>query len=204
MAWPLDSLRRALRAFYAESAGEFQTRFKRLVPFGDMVIDRWEKAKTLGFGKGSSIYDSALVMGDVRVGENTWIGPQTVLDGSGAPLVIGDWCSISCGVQMYTHDSVKWAVTGGKAAYEHAPVSVGSCVYIGPNSVIAKGVTIGNHVVVGAQSLVKQSLPDYSVAWGRPAKIAGRIRMNDAGDGYVVLYQAVCRPDLRSPRCGGV
>ena len=35
--------------------------FKRTLPFGDYVVDRWEKAQALGFGSGSSIYDSALV-----------------------------------------------------------------------------------------------------------------------------------------------
>ena len=62
--------------------------YNRMLPFGDYLIDRWEKAKFLGFGEGTSIYDNVLVIGDVKVGKNTWIGPNVILDGSGG-LEIG-------------------------------------------------------------------------------------------------------------------
>ena len=78
---------------------EVDKKWKRTLPFGDYFVDRWEKANELGFGKGTSIYDSAIVIGDVKVGENTWIGPNVILDGSGG-LQIGSWCSISAGVQI--------------------------------------------------------------------------------------------------------
>jgi acetyltransferase-like isoleucine patch superfamily enzyme len=188
MSRPSDPLHKALCAFYDERAKEFRNRFKRLVSFGDMVTDRWEKARILGFGTRSSVYDSALVMGDVTVGENTWIGPQVILDGAGAPLRIGDYCNVSCGVQIYTHDSVKWSITGGQAAYEYAPVTVGSCVYIGPNTIITKNVTIGSHVIIGAQSLVNSSLPDFAVAWGQPAKIVGHVAFGDKKDDCSIEY----------------
>ena len=81
-------------------------KFNRVLPFGDYFSDRWEKAKYLGFGEGSSVYDNVVVIGNVKVGKNTWIGPNVILDGSGG-LEIGSNCSISAGVQIYSHDSVK-------------------------------------------------------------------------------------------------
>lgn len=144
--------------------------FNRTLPFGDYVSDRWEKADLLGFGEGSSIYDSSHVFGDVTVGRNCWIGPFTVLDGSGG-LSIGDNCSISAGVQIYSHDTVQWAVTGGQADYEKAPTRIGSNCYIGPNTVIAKGVTIGDGCIIGAGSLVLTDIPAGSKAYGAPCKI---------------------------------
>ena len=51
----------------------------------------------------------------VTVGAGTWIGPNTLLDGTGG-LSIGASCSISAGVQIYTHDSVMWALSGGTAS----------------------------------------------------------------------------------------
>jgi len=142
------------------------------VSFGDLVSDRWEKAQALGFGEGTSIYDSALVLGSVIVGQNTWIGPFTLLDGSGG-LSIGDTCSISAGVQIYTHDTVKWAVSGAVAEVERAPVTIGSRCYIGPNTVISKGVSIGDGCVVGANSFVNRDIPPGMKAWGTPARVVG-------------------------------
>src|SRR5580765_5458635 len=112
-----DGLLGALRAFWRKRRREVAKRWQRTLPFGDYVVDRWEKARALGFGEGASIYDSALVIGDVKVGEQTWIGPGVVLDGSGG-LSIGAYCSISAGVQVYSHDSVEWATSGGEKAIE--------------------------------------------------------------------------------------
>ena len=159
-----------LRTLLAEQQQVVRERWNRSLPFGDYIADRWQKAKSLGFGEGSSIYDSALVLGDVRVGKNTWIGPFTVLDGSNG-LEIGDNCSVSAGVQIYTHDTVKWATSGGREKPERAPVQIGHNCYIGPNTIISKGVTIGCGCVIGANSLVNQNIPDGMKAWGTPARI---------------------------------
>lgn len=145
--------------------------FARGLPFGDCFVDRWERAESLDFGIGTSIYDNSLVLGDVVVGQNTWIGPNTILDGSGGGLIIGDNCSISAGVQIYSHDTVCRTLSGGKAEIEHAPTHIGSNTYIGPNSIIAKGVMIGDRVVIGANSLVMKDIPSDSKAFGTPEQI---------------------------------
>lgn len=163
-----------------------RVKWKRVLPFFEELSDRWERAAFLGFGKHASIYESSYVYGDVRVGRNTWIGPFTILDGSGH-LEIGDYCSISCGVQIYTHDTVEWAISGGKAKYSYAPVSIGDCCYIGSLTVISKGVTIGDHSVVGAGSFVNKSLPSNSVAFGTPAKVVGRVVVKD-GSAKVIPF----------------
>ena len=181
-------MKETLNKFYIHQACHFREHHRRLVSFGDMIVDRWEKARLLGFGEGSSIYDNALVLGDVTVGECTWIGPGTVLDGSGGSLKIGSWCSISAGVQIYSHNSIKWAVTMGQAGYDKSAVSIGSGVYIGPNTVISSGVTIGDRVIVGAQSLVNHDLPALTVAWGQPARVVGRIEMNEDGTDFNIAY----------------
>src|SRR5688500_12635029 len=109
--------------FFKQRRDFVRKKFKRVLPTGELLNDRWEKASYLGFGKKSSVYDSCIVFGDVKVGENTWVGPNTILDGSGG-LTIGSNCSVSAGVQIYTHDSVQWAISGGKAPYEYAPVLI--------------------------------------------------------------------------------
>ncbi|WP_252374278.1 acyltransferase [Hydrogenophaga sp. 2FB] len=168
----LDNLLVALRQLHAEQARKVLTEWQRSLPFGDYIVDRWERAASLGFGPGASIYDSALVLGQVRIGEKTWIGPFTVLDGSGG-LDIGAFCSISAGVQIYSHDTVAWALSGGTAPAERAPVSIGSRCYLGPNVVVSKGVRIGDGCVIGANSLVNSDIPAGSRAWGTPARVIG-------------------------------
>ena len=102
-----------LRQLWRQRSIEVAKEWNRGLPFADYLIDRFDRAKSLGFAEGSSIYDSVLVLGGVKVGSHTWIGPFSILDGSGG-LEIGSYCSISAGVQIYSHDSVEWAVSGGK------------------------------------------------------------------------------------------
>ncbi len=144
----------------------------RVVPLADYFVDRWDKARLLGFGEGSSIYDSSLVIGDVKMGKNCWIGPFTILDGSGG-LEIGDDCTISAGAHVYTHDSIESTLHG--APIERSPVKIGNRVYIGPNSIITRGLTIGDRVVVGANSLVLADVPSGKKVAGNPARIVGDV-----------------------------
>ena len=147
----------------------FKRDLNRSLPFADLLFDRWERCKQLGFGEGTSAYDSSLILGNVKVGRNTWIGPFTVLDGSGG-LEIGDNCSISAGVQLYSHDSVQWAISGGKDKYEYGSTVIGNNCYIGPNTIITKGVTIGDGTIIGANSLVNKSFSAGSKIAGSPAR----------------------------------
>lgn len=155
-------------------------RWKRDLPLEELLFDRWERASSLGFGEASSIYHQSYVYGDVSIGEHSWIGPFTLLDGSGG-LTIGDYCVISAGVHIYTHDTVTWAVSGGRMEYERAPVSIGECVYVGAQSVILKGVTIGAHSVIGAGSVVNRDVLAFTVAVGNPCRPIGKVVIDDAG-----------------------
>ena len=169
------NLLQELKALLKELQTEKMQRFKRRVSVGDLLTDRWEIARQYGFGEGTSCYDSVLIIGDVHVGKHTWIGPNVILDGSGGGLEIGDYCSIDAGVQIYTHDTAKWAVTFGKAERETAPTRIGSGVFIGPNSIITKGVVVGDQVIIGAMSLVTSDIPPGVKAWGQPATVRGAI-----------------------------
>jgi acetyltransferase-like isoleucine patch superfamily enzyme len=168
----LGELLLELRALLAQEMNTVRQRWNRSLPFADYIVDRWSKARSLGFGESSSVYDSALIIGDVTVGRSTWIGPFTVLDGSGG-LEIGEHCSISAGVQIYTHDTVRWALSGGKLPTEYAPVRIGDRCYVGPNTLITKGVIIGNGCVIGANSLVLCDIPENSKAFGTPCRVVG-------------------------------
>lgn len=164
-----------LRQLWKSRRSEINEKFTRTVSFGDYVVDRWEKASELGFGNGASIYDSSIVLGDVVVGEKTWVGPFVVLDGSGG-LKIGKNCSISAGVQIYSHDTIDWAISGGEAQYDYSKTRIGDNCYIGPNTIISRGVSIGDRSVIGANSLVLSDIPSGSKAFGSPCRVVGAAR----------------------------
>jgi acetyltransferase-like isoleucine patch superfamily enzyme len=159
----------SVRALIKTLRREKREQYHRHVSVGDLLTDRWEVARDYGFGEGTSCYDNVLILGDVKIGRNCWIGPNVILDGSGRGLFIGDHVDISAGVHIYTHDTVKRATSGGVADVEYAPTRIGSRVYIGPQSIIQKGVTIGDGVVIGAMSLVNRDVPSNTRVWGIPA-----------------------------------
>jgi acetyltransferase-like isoleucine patch superfamily enzyme len=174
-----------LRELHERLDREMRERWNRSLPLQELLSDRWQRAEALEFGDGASIYASSYVYGDVRVGARTWIGPFTLLDGSGG-LRIGENCSISAGVQIYTHDSVAWALSGGVAEYERAPVSIGDCCHIGAQTIIVKGVSIGDHCVIGATSFVNRDVPPFTIAAGSPCRSIGRVQIAD-GDVSLVF-----------------
>ena len=165
----------ALRRVKEQRDEELRATFDRSLPFADAQFDRWERAKALGFGEKTSIYDSSAVFGTVHVGTNTWIGPFTILDGSGGGLTLGDYCSISAGVHIYTHDTVLWAVSGGVQDARKGAVVIGSNTYIGAQSVIVAGVAIGSRCVIAANSLVNRDVPDGTIVGGTPARVLGHV-----------------------------
>lgn len=163
---------------YSELDDQFKIQFDRSLPFSETVFDRWERAKKLGWGDESCVYDSAFIFGKVQVGRKCWIGPYAIIDGSGG-LTIGDNCTISAGSHIYTHDNINQTLSGGKLPIEKKPVSIGSNTYIAPNVIITKGVNIGNCCLVGANSLVKNNFPDNSIIAGNPAKKIGTVQIEN-------------------------
>lgn len=144
---------------------DMKERFNRHVSIQDLISDRWETASFYGFGEGTSCYNNVLILGDVRVGKNTWVGPNVILDGSGG-LVIGDNVSISAGVQIYSHNTVEWSTSLGSASIDKSPTIIGNGVYLGPNSIVQMGVSIGDQSVIGAMSFVNKNIPDRGKWYG--------------------------------------
>lgn len=160
---------------------EIRVKWNRVIPRTELFNDRWNKAKLLKFEEGANIYDSSFVFGEVKVGEKTWIGPYTILDGTGG-LTIGKYCNISAGVQIYTHSSLNWVLTEGNSKYEYSNTTIGNGVYIGSQCIIDKGVTIGDHSIVAANSYVNKSFSNNSVIAGSPAKQIGEVEISDTYD----------------------
>jgi len=116
----------------------------------------------------------AWIIGDPEIGENTWIGAFTVIDGSGG-LRIGSGCDISAGAQVYTHSTVVRCLTGPETAVERAVTTLGDRVHVGAGAIILMGASIGNECVIGAGCVVPQfaEIPANSVVVGVPGRVVG-------------------------------
>jgi acetyltransferase-like isoleucine patch superfamily enzyme len=162
----LGALRKRLRAKY-----------NRHVPLGTLLHDRWDVAKENNFGEGTSAYDECLILGDVRMGKNCWVGPYTILDGMHGTLTIGDHVDIGSGTHVYTHNTIERALTGHKAPLFGKSTTIGNCCFIAPKSMVAPGTVIGDHCFVAAGSYVEGSFPAYSYIAGNPAAVVGVVEI---------------------------
>ena len=88
-------------------------------------------------------------------------------------LEIGDYCKITKGVVILSHDYSRSVLRRvyGEIIDGSKKTMIGNNVFIGINSIILMGSKIGNNVIVGACSIVSGSFPDNVVIAGNPAKI---------------------------------
>ena len=61
---------------------------------------------------------------------------------------------------------------------DREPVRIGDCTFIGANSVILMGVTIGSHCIIGAGSVVTSDIPDGALAVGVPARTSSTCQID--------------------------
>lgn len=109
----------------------------------------------------------------VTVGENCrFISTTSATFGSEPYLIkIGEHVTITAGVRFLTHDGGVWVFRQELPEIDLIrPICIGDNVFIGLNSTILPGVTIGDNVVVAAGSIVTRDVPDNSVWGGVPAK----------------------------------
>jgi acetyltransferase-like isoleucine patch superfamily enzyme len=110
----------------------------------------------------------------VRLGDNVhFYGMKSGMFSTDAYLItIGNNVYITANCSFITHDGGTLILRKEVPDLEWtAPITIGNDVYIGMNSIILPGVTIGNRCIIGAGSVVSKSIPDNSVAAGVPARV---------------------------------
>lgn len=168
-------------SYMQRKRNDMRIKYNRVLPSGEYIFNRFDKGDYLNCGKNSSVYDTSVVMGDVEIGDNVWVGPYTLLEGSNGKLKIGNYVSIDAGVMVYTHDSTKYYVSGGTEAFVKGDVTIGDYTVIGTMSMIGCNVSIGEHCVIGAHSFVNKDIPANSIAVGTPVRIIGKVIIDEEG-----------------------
>jgi acetyltransferase-like isoleucine patch superfamily enzyme len=181
-----EQLADLLRRLHVEQDEQLRRDYARSLSFQDGFFNRWERAQRLGFGQDTQVYNSVQVFGDVTIGRSTFVGAFCILDGGYAPVCIGDYVSISAGVHVYSHDTVLWSLTGGKADKRIGPVTIGDRCYVGSQAIIACNVTVGPQSVVASNSFVNDDVPPRTVVGGSPARRIGHVCVE--GDDVSVVF----------------
>lgn len=118
----------------------------------------------------------------VRIGDRCLIGKGSGIVGHFS-VEIGDdvWTGHHVYITDQNHGYEDVTMPISRQTMPERPVSVGNGSWIGHGSVILPGAQIGEHVTIGANSVVTGSIPSFSVAAGNPAKV---IRRYVAGSGW--------------------
>lgn len=162
------------------------------------------KGKFKSFGRGSYIkfplaitgHKNIIVGSNVFIGYKTWLGSMPHTGDHECLLEFGDWCSIGNFNHIYATKKIvfgKKVLTADRVyisdnlhEYERIDIAIldqpikqidevyiGDGCWIGENVSII-GASVGKNSIVGANSVVTKSIPDYSVAVGVPARIIKR------------------------------
>ncbi len=107
--------------------------------------------------------------GGIRIGDYCLICPGVRIS-SAEEIVIADNCMIASGVYITDTDwhgiyNRVWSMG------EPGPIYIDKNVWIGDSAIVCKGVTIGENSIIGAGSVVIQSIPPNAVAAGNPARV---------------------------------
>ncbi|MGB8419087.1 acetyltransferase [Paraburkholderia sp.] len=131
------------------------------LPFVNAVHPAASVGKGTSMGAGTVVMAGAVINADCRVGRLCIVNTKASLDHD---CIMEDFSSLAPGV-----------TTGGNCRIgSHAAVSIGA--------VLRHGITIGEHSVVGAGSIVLKAVDAFSVTYGNPAT---KVRGRQPGDKYL-------------------
>jgi acetyltransferase-like isoleucine patch superfamily enzyme len=123
--------------------------------FGNNLVLRTHKRGRIRFGAGVEVSDYALfnINSELNVGENTYIGPYTVLRDTN---------------HVFQGTGVHWRLT----PHITEPITIGRNCFLGAGTYIMPGVTIGDGAVIAPRSIVNRDIGENEIWAGSPARMA--------------------------------
>jgi len=137
-------------------------------------LDVYAKARLMGFRGDSLRHPRAIVAGNVRIGENCWIGAGAVIAHGvqiGNNTIVGDAVRIGPGAKLGANGWV------GAGASIGAGATLGQHYLIGQDVHLGAGLQIGRHCVIDVPGAYTETLADGTFIdplFPHPARIYGR------------------------------
>lgn len=118
---------------------------------------------TIRIGDQTSLQDRCTLLGEVTIGRYCVFAPNVFISSGQHYFDIEPAWLICDQDRLVSEDAVR-------SQRHHAPVSIDDDVWLGINSVVMRGVTVGKGAVVGAGSVVLRDVAPYTVVAGAPAR----------------------------------
>lgn len=154
-----------------------------------------EVAKSTRIGKGVKIWHYVQILDEVELGDESSLGKSVYID---KKVKIGKKCNIQNNVSIYrgailddyvfigphvcfSNNKNPRSVNENEEMVEEGRDWVAKKIHIkkgasiGANSTILPGVTIGEYAMIGAGSVVTKDIPAFSLAYGNPANLHGKV-----------------------------
>jgi carbonic anhydrase/acetyltransferase-like protein (isoleucine patch superfamily) len=140
--------------------------------------------KSPEIGQEAYVSEEAIVIGDVKIGNNCYIGHGAILRGDYGSILIGPGTAIEEGVIIHVppHEVslVGERVTIGHGAIVHS-AKIGDFSVIGMGAVLSIRSKVGANTIIAEGAVVKmrQVISDEVVAGGNPARVLRKITKKD-------------------------
>ena len=151
----------------------------------EFFVHALSDVQTKQIGTGTRIWQFCVVFAGAKIGANCNICAQVLIEND---VVIGYNVTVKSGVQLWDGIRIEDNVCIGpnatftndifpraKQPYQQLGVVIKKGASIGANATILPGVTIGEHAMVGAGSVVTKDVPAGAVVIGNPAKIVRQV-----------------------------
>ena len=173
-----------------------------------------EVSENAKIGEGTKIWNHAQIREGAEIGKNCIIGKNVYID---SKVRVGNNVKIQNGISLYNGLTVEDDVLLGPHCvftndlyprafvndYKVYPTVIKKGSSVGANATIVCGVTIGDHAMIGAGSVVTKNIPNHGFAFGNPAQLRGfackcgkRLKTKQKIEGRMLLICQHCDEQL--------
>jgi carbonic anhydrase/acetyltransferase-like protein (isoleucine patch superfamily) len=159
-------------------------------------------------GKETYVSEQAVLIGDVKIGDDCYIGPGAILRGDYGTIEVGDGTAVEDGVVIHVPPDSLCKI-GKKVIIGHGAIihssSIGDLVTVGMGAIISIEAQVGAETTVAEGSVVRmrQIVPAAVVVGGNPVKVIRSITEDDRRFGnygkqlYIDLAHEYLRDGLK-------